>query len=124
MKRSWLTTVCVLVLTAAMVIGCAYVPVQQPPAQPPAATDKEQVEPAATEEKQEEEAEPAETEDDQTTKDAPAVEAAPKADEEDSTPIDPALARSGKPWIDASAKEALSEDMELSPRDNFYLYVN
>ena len=38
--------------------------------------------------------------------------------------VDPAVAASGSPWIDASAAEALTEDMELSPRDNYYLYVN
>ena len=112
MKRPFLTTVCVLVLTATLTIGCAGTPAQEQQVQP-AAEEKQASAAVSTAEKEDVQAaaEPGET------KEAPE----PSADE---GAVDPALAASGSPWIDGSVSEALTEGMELSPRDNFYLYVN
>lgn len=65
---------------------------------------------------QEQQAQPAAAVEGEAAPEEPAVEA--------EAPVDPAIAASGSPWIDGSASEALTEGMELSPRDNFYLYVN
>ena len=112
MKRSLLTAVCALVLTATLTIGCAETPAQGQQVQP-AAEEKQASAAVSAAEKADVQAaaEPGET------KEAPE----PSADE---GAVDPALAASGSPWIDGSASEALTEGMELSPRDNFYLYVN
>ena len=112
MKRSFLTAVCALVLTATLTIGCAETPAQEQQVQP-AAEEKQASAAVSAAEKEDVQAaaEPGET------KEAPE----PSADEE---AVDPALAASGSPWIDGSVSEALTEGMELSPRDNFYLYVN
>ena len=33
-------------------------------------------------------------------------------------------AKGGKPWLNPQVRENITEGMELSPKDNFYLYVN
>ncbi|MBQ9303013.1 hypothetical protein [Butyrivibrio sp.] len=41
-----------------------------------------------------------------------------------STPEDIEKAKGGWPWPDSQMKENITEGMELSPKDNYYLYVN
>ena len=41
-----------------------------------------------------------------------------------STPEDIEKAKGGKPWPDSQMKENITEGMERSPKDNYYLYVN
>ncbi len=36
----------------------------------------------------------------------------------------PSITMGGYPWLDTNLKENLTEGMELSPKDDFYLYVN
>ncbi|MBQ9614351.1 MAG: M13 family metallopeptidase [Lachnospiraceae bacterium] len=106
-----------MMLAASILAGCAGVTAtQQPSAASPA---------------------PAEAETETTDEEAPAAEPAaeaeaPEPEETDSAgePVEaPAEEETlntagGSPWIESCARENITEDMELSVKDNYYLYVN
>ena len=54
----------------------------------------------------------------------PAAQTDPAETADVSTAEDVEKAKGGKPWPDSQMAENIVEGMELSPKDNFYLYVN